>query len=332
MLLRNKEMKVAVGLFGLLGVLSGALGFLHTWETGLGVLLCWTLCVALFLTVERKRYERLRKISEDLDALLLHGRDLPIEDYEEGELSVLAHQVQKLTHMLTEARDVVQRERNFLADSLADISHQLRTPLTAMHLTLSLLREPEQEAGKHRELLREFRGLLHRTQWLVEALLKLSKLDAGTIRFRREAVSLQGLLERSLAPFAIAMELQEQRLELRCEDCTVYCDPVWTVEAIGNVLKNAIEHNPAGAVIYLTGRDTPIFTEITVEDQGGGFLPEDLPRIFERFYRGKDEDSKNCGIGLSLCRSILSAQDGSITAENHGKGAKFTIKLYKQPV
>ncbi len=332
MLFRNKEVKVVSGLFGLFGVLAGILGFLHAWETGVAVLLCWALSFTLFLMFERKRYEKLRKISEDLDALLFHGRDLPIEDYEEGELSVLAHQVQKLTHMLTEARDAMQKDRNYLADSLADISHQLRTPLTAMHLTLSLLREPEQEAGKHRELLREFRSLLHRTQWLVEALLKLSKLDAGTIRLRKEEVSLQGLLQQSLEPFTIAMELQEQNLELQCEDCTILCDPVWTGEAIGNVLKNAIEHNPAGALIRLTGRDTPIFTEITVEDQGGGFLPEDLPRIFERFYRGKDEDSKNCGIGLSLSRSILSAQNGSITAENHGKGAKFTIKLYKQLV
>ena len=198
-----------------------------------------------------------------------------------------------------------------------------------MELTLSLLRKPESEPGKHRELLRDLRSLLSRTQWLVEALLKLSKLDAGTVRFSQENISLSKLLEQAAEPFAIAMELQEQRLIHRWEDCPVYCDPVWTGEAIGNILKNAIEHNPPGGVITVTGRDTPIFTEIVIEDQGGGFPPEELPRIFDRFYRGSGENSKNCGIGLSLSRSILAAQNGTIRAENTSEGGKFILKFYK---
>ena len=246
MLFRNKELNYAAGLFLVAGVVLSAFGFGRSCEIGLWVLLCWGLCFALFLCVERRRYERLKKISEDLDALLHSGTALPIAEYEEGELSMLAHQVQKLTRMLTEAGEALQKDKRFLADSLADISHQLRTPLTAMHLTLSLLREPELEQGKHRELLRDFRLLLDRTQWLVEALLKLSKLDAGTVRLRREAVPLKQLLQQAMEPFAIAMELQEQTMELRCEDSSLCCDPVWTAEAIGNVLKNAMEHNPPG--------------------------------------------------------------------------------------
>ena len=330
MFFRNKELKRSTLLILLLGCVLSVVAFFHSFIAGMWVLLSCAVFLSLFLTVERARYKKLQKISEDLDALLLHGTPLPIEAYEEGELSALANQVQKLTHRLTDALDGVEKDKTFLADSLADVSHQLRTPITAMHLTLSLLSQPEEEPGKHRQLLREFRGLLNRTQWLAEALLKLSKLDAGTIRFRVEETPLRNLLEQAAAPFAIPMELQDQQLIIRCDDSTLLCDPVWSGEAIGNVLKNAMEHSPQGGTITLTGRDTPIFTEITVQDQGEGFPPEELPRIFERFYRGKSADPQSCGIGLSLSRSILAAQNGTIRAENTKTGGKFVLKFYKQ--
>jgi len=328
MILRNKELKQAFYLYLAVGCILIPTTFLRDWITGLSILLCWGLCGLLLWFIEWRRYSTLRQISRDLDALLLHGTPLPIGKYEEGELSLLADQVQKLTLKLTEARDALQKDKTFLADSLADISHQLRTPMTAMGLQLSLLQGPAQ--GEYRERIRDLRSLLQRMQWLVEALLKLSKLDAGTVEFRMEEVSLRTLLKQATEPFAIAMDLQEQVLRMSCEDRTIHCDPIWTAEAMGNVVKNAIEHNPPGGAVILTGRDTPIFTEITIEDEGGGFSPEELPRIFDRFYRGKKQDPKNCGIGLSLARSILSAQEATIRAENHGKGARFIIKFYKQ--
>ncbi len=329
MFIRNKELKGALGVFLLIGILFLPIGFLGGCFWGLCLLLCWGLCLTCFIIVEHKRYQRLQKFSDDLEAIVLHGKTLPMEAYEEGELSLLAHQIQKLTYKLTEAQKALQKDKVFLADSLADISHQLRTPLTAMQLTLSLLRKPEADERSHKAQLRDFQTLLNRTQWLVEALLKLSKLDAGTISFHRENVSLREILSQATEPFAIPMELYEQQLTIKCDDCTVVCDPIWTGEAIGNILKNAMEHNPPGGTIVLSGRDTPIFTEITVEDQGGGFSPEELPRIFERFYCGNRENSKNCGIGLSLARSIIAAQNGTVQAENHGLGARFTIKFYK---
>ena len=328
MILRNKELKQAFGLCLGAGSVTVPIAFLIDRVTGLSVLLCWGLWGLLLWFIEWRRYSALRQISRDLDALLLHGTALPIGRYEEGELSLLADQVQKLTRKLTEARDALQKDKTFLADSLADISHQLRTPMTAMELHLSLLQGPEQE--EYRERVRDLRSLLQRMQWLVEALLKLSKLDAGTVELRMEEVSLRALLKQATEPFAIAMDIQEQNLHIACEDRTVRCDPTWTAEAIGNVVKNAIEHNPPGGAVIITERDTPIFTEITIEDEGGGFPSEELPRIFDRFYRGKRQDPKNCGIGLSLARSILSAQEATIRAENHGKGAMFTIKFYKQ--
>ncbi len=319
-----------MGTFFLLGVLLITGAFFCSPTVGIWLLLSWSVFAVFFLITEWQRYKELQKITKDLDALLLHGTALPIAFYEEGELSLLAYQVQKLTQKLTEAKKALQKDKAFLADSLADISHQLRTPLTAMHLTLSLLRETENDPKRHRELIRDFRNLLDRTQWLVEALLKLSKLDAGTLQLRPEEVSLPQLLEQAAAPFAIALELQEQSLKIQCQECTLFCDSIWTAEAIGNVLKNAIEHTPSGKEILLVGRDTAIYTEIIVKDQGKGFSPEELPRLFERFYRGSRESVISCGIGLSLCQSILAAQNGSIQAQNWEQGGQFTIKFYKQ--
>ncbi|MBR6825967.1 MAG: HAMP domain-containing histidine kinase [Oscillospiraceae bacterium] len=330
MILRNPELRKGLWLFLIGGLLFGALGLLHSTITGLLVLLCWLLSTAVYCLVERKRYNRLQELSRDLDTLLLRGTPLPVTAYEEGELSLLADQIQKLTLRLTEATESLQKDKIFLADSLADISHQLRTPLTAMHLTLSLLQNPETEPGKHRELLRDFRSLLHRTQWLVEALLKFSKLDAGTVPLHPAPVPLRSLVEEALAPFSILIELQQQTLSIDCPNCTLFCDAVWTEEAIGNILKNAIEHNPPGGTIRISGKDSPIFTELSVEDEGGGFLPEELPQIFRRFYRGKTGNPKNYGIGLALSKKILSVQNATIQAENCGRGAKFTLKFYKQ--
>lgn len=330
MIIRNKKLRRSLGWFFLLGTLLITGAFFYSPTGGLWMLLSWSVFAVFFLITEWQRYKELQKISRDLEQLLLHGIPLPIALYEEGELSVLAYQVQKLTQKLTEAKKALQKDKAFLADSLADISHQLRTPLTAMHLTLSLLRETENDPKRHRELIRDFRNLLDRTQWLVEALLKLSKLDAGTLPFHPEEVSLSQLLDRAVAPFAIPLELQEQSLNIQCRECTLFCDPIWTAEAIGNVLKNAIEHTPAGKEILIVGRDTAIYTEIVVKDQGKGFTPEELPRLFERFYRGSRESVNSCGIGLSLCQSILAAQNGSIQAQNWEQGGQFTIKFYKQ--
>lgn len=332
MLFRNKELRTPFLLYLLFTFLSTICAFFHSWVCGLLVFLSSLVCGSFLIFIERSRYRKLQQISLDLDALLLRGVTLPIEDYEEGDLSVLAHQVQKLTRNLTAAQQSLQKDKNFLTDSLADISHQLRTPLTAMHLTLSLLSESDTDPEKRRKLLRDLRTLLNRTQWLVEALLKLTKLDAGTAQLRPESIGLKALLDRSISPFSISMELREQQLVLHCEDHDLICDPVWTSEAIGNVLKNAIEYSPPGSTISLSGKETALFTEIVVQDQGSGFSEKDLPKIFDRFYRGDREDTNSCGIGLSLSRSILSAQNGTIQAENTKTGGKFTIKLYKDPL
>ena len=214
--------------------------------------------------------------------------------------------------------------------NLADISHQLRTPLTAMNLTAAMLREPGLSEQRRLELSRELQTLLSRTDWLVETLLKLSKLDAGTVELRREQVPVRELIDRAAAPLSIPLELRGLQLAVSCSSESLTADPVWTAEAIGNLLKNSMEHTPSGGTITVTAEQTALYTAITVEDTGCGFDEADLPHLFERFYKGKNASESSYGIGLALARTIIAAQNGTIQAMNTGTGAKFLIKFYHQ--
>ena len=284
-------------------------------------------CYFFFL---KKRREKLKELSVQLDRLLHEGIQLPISDYCEGELSILANQLQKVTLRLQEGAEQSQSDKLALAQSLADISHQLRTPLTAMNLTAAMLREPGLSEHRRLELSRELQNLLSRTDWLVDTLLKLSKLDAGTVELRREQVPVRELIDRAAAPLSIPIELRELQLAVSCTSESLTADPVWTAEAIGNLLKNSMEHTPSGGTITVTAEQTALYTAITVEDTGCGFDEADLPHLFERFYKGKNASESSYGIGLALARTIIAAQNGTIQAMNTGTGAKFLVKFYHQ--
>ena len=217
-----------------------------------------------------------------------------------------------MTIRLREAADSQRRERLHLADAMADISHQLRTPLTALNLTVTLLAAEDITPERRRELMRELRRLLSRIDWLVESLLKMSKLDAGTIPFQRMPLSAAELVRRAAAPLAVPMEVRGEHLETEVGGEMLLCDPGWTVEALGNVLKNCMEH--AQSVVRVGARETALYTEITVRDDGPGMDPDDIPHLFERFYRGKNANQESFGIGLALSRALLAAQNGTIRA------------------
>ena len=328
----NKELRTSLAFLAGAGICFGGMGFFFSVTAGVLVLTMVVAAIAIHLTTERYRYCRLQKLSQDLDKLLVSGIPLPIREYSEGELSILANQMQKLTLRLTESAEAMRKEKVFLADSLADISHQLRTPLTAMNLTTSMLRSPSLTEEKRMELTGELRNLLARTDWLVETLLKLSKLDAGTVKLTRQNVSVGQLIQRAAQPIAIAMELRSQSLEIDCGEEVLLCDPVWTAEALGNILKNCMEHTPENGKISIAVNQNPLFTQIDVEDTGSGFDPKDIPHLFERFYKGSNASQNSYGIGLALARTVITSQDGTIQAMNRETGAKFVIKFYSQVI
>lgn len=328
----NRELRLSLLLMGILTLFLGILGAILAPAAGVLILLMGVAAIAIHLLTERYRYRRLQKLSTDLDKLLVSGIPLPIREYNEGELSILANQIQKLTLRLTESAEVMKKEKTFLADSLADISHQLRTPLTSMNLTNSMLRDPSLTEEKRMELTGEMRNLLARTDWLVETLLKLSKLDAGTVKLTRQNVPVRQLIHRSSEPLAIAMELRSQSLNISCGDEILPCDPVWTAEALGNILKNCVEHTPQKGSVSIAVTQNPLFTQIEITDTGCGFDPGDIPHLFERFYKGSNASPNSYGIGLALARRVITDQNGTIQAMNRENGARFVIKFYDQVI
>lgn len=330
MVFRNKEVRLALLILSIWGFILTIVGFLYSSVCGWLVLGFCSALLALYAATEYYRYAKLRKLTRDLDDLLSEGTKLPIEEYDEGELSILANHIQKITLRLLESGESAKADRVRLADSLADISHQLRTPLTAIHLTATMLQARELSEKLRIELSRELQGLLNQMQWLVEALLKLSKLDAGTVTLAKNPVSVKELISRAAAPIAINMELREQRLLVDCREETFLGDLVWSGEALGNILKNAMEHTPNGGTITVTAEENALFTQISIEDTGPGFAEKDMANLFQRFYRGSNAAENSYGIGLALARTVITAQNGTVQAMNGKSGAKFVIKFYKQ--
>ncbi len=289
--------------------------------------------ITAFLVFTSQRYKRINRLTETIDRILHGADDINIKSCSEGELSILESDVQKMLTRLRDQRDKLAKERLFLADSIADISHQLRTPLTSINLILSLLQASDVSEERKGELLRELSSLITRTEYLVSVLLKISKLDAGTVQFERKDTDLKELIKKSAEPVMIPMDIKNQALIINAENITLHCDFSWCLEAFGNILKNCTEHTPENGTVTVTAEDTPIYTEIIISDNGQGFDVEDIPHIFERFYKGKNSSKESFGIGLNLSKMIISSHNGTIKAENSETGgAKFIIRFYKQVV
>ena len=332
-ILRNSEFRRELILYLSVTAVGALLGFWLGPSSGLLALGIGLVFCLVFILSGVRRYRALAELARTLDRIL-HGQEqVLIEDQREGELSILRTELQKMTLRLKEQTDLLSVDKLRLTEAIQDIFHQIRTPLTSMNLLLSLLGEENLPPERRLSMTRELRRQLERVQWLVETLLKLSKLDAGTAHFQKEAVSLAELVRTAAEPLQIPLELRGQTLEVRIGEESFIGDLRWTAEAVTNILKNCMEHTPAGGTITVQGEETALFTELCIRDTGPGFAPGDLPHLFDRFYRGRGAGEESVGIGLALSRSILAAQNGTIKAENAPEGgARFTIRFYKSVV
>lgn len=235
-----------------------------------------------------------------------------------------------MTLRIREQNDALKKEKEHLADSLADIAHQLRTPLTSANLILSLLANNPDE-NQRKAFVRETEELLVRMDWLLTSLLKLSRLDAGIVVFQSEQIDVNALVCAALRPFLIPMELHNIDVQIDVpKGVIIQGDSGWLSEAIQNILKNCMESAGENGRIEIVCMDNPLFTEIAIHDSGSGFEKEDLPFLFDRFYRGKSSNATGYGIGLALCKMIIIRQGGTITAKNHPQGgAIFAIRFPK---
>lgn len=333
--MRNLFFSASVRAFCVLAVLAAGLGWLLFGPAeGCFVLVVCAVLLAVHIRANVRRYDALAELSQELDRILHSPNLLVVSECEEGELSILRSEIHKLTVRMREQASQLAKDKGYLADALADVSHQLRTPLTSLNLIVSLLNAPELTEERRTALCMDMSRLLNRLDWLVSSLLMMSKIDAGTAQFKSERVSVKTMLQQAYAPLEIPMELREIRFVMDSDENISFTgDRHWSVEAIGNILKNAMEHTPVGGEIRVACVENAIFTEIIISDNGPGIDPEDLPHLFERFYRGKDASGESVGIGLALAQMIICAQNGTVQAANSPYGgARFTARFYKSIV
>lgn len=331
-LLKNKEVRSALLWQLSVSVIACPLCFLFDLRAGLTAVVLSLLLMLIFCISTYKRYRRIASLADDINHVLHGDSPIDFDNYSEGELSILHSEIYKMTVRLREQQQKLISDKEYLADSLADISHQIRTPLTSINLLVERLSASGLTDECRHQLTNELYGLLDRIDWLITTLLKISKLDAGTVQFNKETVSMETLINKSCAPLLIPIELRGQELVI-CAEGNFYGDPAWTSEAVGNIVKNCMEHTPDGGKIEIEATENALYSEIVIKDNGTGISPEDLPHIFERFYKGKDSDGKSFGIGLALSRTIIAEQKGTVKAENRkNTGAMFTLRFYKGTV
>lgn len=257
---------------------------------------------------------------------VIDGKEIDFRDNREGVLSILKNDINTLVDIKREQMNATQQERDLLADYLADVSHQLKTPITSMMIMTELLDTSPPE--KQEEFIRNIKIILARMEWLVSSLLKMAKLDSGAIDFSIGMIKTSELIKSALQSLEIMLDVKDQTVEI-LNDTKLSCDKLWTVEALINIIKNALEHSPAYSVIYVDSGTNPIYSWISITDNGEGVKREQYASLFKRFeYSG----SKNgYGIGLPLALAIIKGQNGDIEVDGggNGKGATFTIKFYK---
>lgn len=296
-----------------------------------GVLIL-VLGIALSIIYTVITYRRYKDI-DDLNTYLskvLSGNDVPdITDQEEGELSILKTNIYKATTTLKFQKELLANDKKMLADAIADISHQLKTPLTSMMVMNDLLLG-EGDADKREEFLKTQSAQLDRMNWLIQTLLKLSKLDAGTALLKSEEILGSILIADAMKAFEIQMELRNIDKEVTGSEIDIVCDRNWTLEAVQNIIKNCIEHMEEGGKLTIETSETNLYTQIKISDTGCGIEEADLPHIFERFYKGKNASKDSVGIGLALAKTIMTSQHGDILVEStKGAGSTFYIRFYK---
>ena len=327
---RNTEIRRLCFVLAAVTLCAGIIGYCFGLPAGLAAA-GTGLFVSLFaLGFTAWRYRQIDQLSSYLRRITAGEHTLDIRDNDEGELSILKSEIYKVTVLLTEYNERLLAEKRGLSDSLSDISHQLKTPLTSMMVMADLLSGDNLPPDKRREFTDHIRQQLERIQWLVSSLLKISKLDAGVVPFKKVPVNVPALIRKSLAPLLIPIEVKEQVLETEGPDVTFEGDEGWMSEALVNILKNCVEHTPRGGRLRIEWTGNPLYTEIRIRDTGAGIAPEDIPHIFTRFYRGKNAADDSVGIGLAMAKEIVRRQNGDITVDSvPGEGTTFLVKLYK---
>lgn len=287
--------------------------------------------ILLYLKHENNQDKEIKRIVKCIKEINKKNYAINIEDNTEDELSILKNEIYKTTVMLKEMAESSKDDKLRLKDSLSDISHQLKTPLTSINIMLdNILDNPNMDEDTKEKFIQSIKREVTNISNLATEILKLSKFDANVVRFENKEVLVKDIIKKAISNVEMMAEIKNVEIKVVFHDnVKLVCDLNWQVEAIINILKNCIEHSRENSVINIEVIDNKIYKEIIIKDSGEGIDKKDLLHIFERFYKGKNSSKDSVGIGLALAKKIIEMNNGSISVNSvKGKGTIFTIRYY----
>ena len=291
-----------------------------------------SLIILIFYLYDKNKSKKIKEITKMISKINNRQFDIDINDFNEGELSILKNEISKTTTMLRQVADNSVKDKLNLKDSLGDISHQLKTPLTSITIMIdNILDSPDMDEKTRKKFLINIKREILNINFLVMSLLKLSKFDANVVKFNKESVYLKDIIIESIKNVSMIKELKNITIKVSGDDnIKLLCDFKWQVESITNILKNSIEHTSEYGTVEVNYSENKLYTRILIKDNGKGIDSDDLPHIFDRFYKGENGSDDSFGIGLSLSKTIIEKEGGSITVKSTPNiGTIFTIKYLK---
>ena len=278
----------------------------------------------------KKQNQVMEQAVSQINAYLDGDHNARIDCDDEGELYRLFHTVNSLAAVLNAHADNELREKEFLKNTISDISHQLKTPLAALNIYNGLLQDGDMELSAVKEFADLSEQELDRIETLVQNLLKITRLDAGAIVLEKNAENVADMMRDIELHFAYRARQEKKEIILSGSDhLSLFCDRDWLNEAIDNIVKNAFDHTESGATIRVAWKELPSGVQIVITDNGCGIHPEDIHHIFKRFYRSRfSKDKQGIGLGLPLAKAIVEAHNGTIEVDSElGIGTTFTMNF-----
>lgn len=286
-----------------------------------------SLLITLLLYNRRIKVSKLNQYLAQIN----QGRaNLDLTVFTDSELGILRSELFRLSETLHRQNEQLVADKKFILDSLNDIAHQLKTPLTSVVMMVDLIQENDLPPEKQQQFMLNIESQLERLQGLIANLLTLSKLEANVINYQAESIMDTQLINRLVSSFDVELNVKNVHCEIETDNQLVTIDIDWTIEALSNIVKNAIEHMPDGGTIRILSTVNLMYWQIIIEDNGTGIKEEDIEHVFDRFYRGKTSRKDSVGIGLSLTKRIINQQKGLIKVESQvGQFTRFIIRFLK---
>ena len=285
----------------------------------------------LYIRYNHRKENDIKDIIKCIEQINKKNYELQIDSISEDELSILKNEIYKTTIMLKESAENSNKDKINLKKSLEDISHQLKTPLSSILVMLdNIIEDPDMDINIRNDFVRDIKRNVVNINFLVQALLKLSKFDANTVHFIKQENDLKTIIKESIKNVSPLCDLRNINIEFNAkEKSKIECDAKWQIEAITNIIKNAVDHSKNNSTVTINLSNNNVYSMIEIIDKGEGISKKDISHIFERFYKGENATSDSIGIGLALAKTIIEEDNGSISVESNKNGTKFTIKYFK---